>query len=314
MKKHVPVMVNEVISFLAPRKNKNYIDCTVGSGGHAQKILTLIRSDGKLLCLDQNNESLNEAEKNLKKYYKQCIFVHDNFSNLGQVVRSTHFSRIFGILYDLGLASWQIEESGLGISFQKDEPLDMRLQNQKYNDITAEEIINKYSPKKIADILYQYGDVRNSWGIAKRIEIARRGKPIRTTFELVRAIGFKPNLQNKLKKSNPKPRWVRGCPVPNVVQGKILAPIFQGLRIYVNDELNNLKKTLEQAIDLIEPGGRIVVISYHSGEDRITKNIFRTNKNKIKILTKKPIIPTQIEILQNPRARSAKLRAVEKIK
>lgn len=294
---HTPVLLSEVLQYLNPKPNQNFIDCTLGLGGHAAAILKRTVPSGKLLAIEQNKEGLNEAKKNLEKFKNRTIYINDNFSNLDKIVRDTGFTGISGILLDLGLASWQIDDSNLGISFQKNEPLDMRLENpntkyqisnkfqisnHKFQSISAEEIVNKYPLKKLADVLYRYGDVRNSYTIAGKILESRGKSPIKTTFELKRAIGT----------NNPK----------------ILSPIFQALRIEVNEELKNLQSVLPQAMEILELKGKLVVISYHSGEDRIVKNFLRDNKDQLIILTKKPIIPTKEEISQNPRARSAKMR------
>lgn len=305
--KHVSVMLKEVLNYLNPRAGKNYIDATCGDGGHTKAILERIGKKGKVLAIDQSKESLRRAKQNLKNYKNQIVFEHNNFKNLAEIVKKHNFSDINGILYDLGLASWQIEESGLGISFSKNEALDMRLQDQTlpiqqvqgkkikdqkyFNHLIAREIINKFSVKQIANILYQYGDVRGSWSVARRIDIARKKEKIETTFDLVRAVGTK------------KP--------------KVLAPIFQALRIYVNSEYENLTISLEKAINILSRNGRIVVISFYSGEDRIVKNEFRKiakDKKTLEILTKKPITPRKQEIKSNPRSRSAKLRAIKKQK
>lgn len=297
MLKHTSVMLEEVIRLIKPEVGGFYIDATIGLGGHTSQILPLIGKSGKVLCIDQNINSLQEAEKNLEKFKNQCIFVNNNFVNIQTVVKENHFNNINGIIYDLGLASWQIDTSSLGITFSRNEPLDMRLQTttgnkkkEKFNT-TAAEIVNKLPVKKIADILYQYGDVHNSWSVARRIDVARRHHQINSTFDLIAAVGTK--------------------------SPKILAPIFQALRIYVNHELENLQSSLEQALDLLAVGGRIIVISFHSGEDRIAKNIFRNReriRKDIKILTKKPLVPNIKEIKRNSRSRSAKLRAIEKVR
>lgn len=297
MLKHTSVMLEEVIRLIKPEIGGFYIDATIGLGGHTSQILPLIGKSGKVLCIDQNINSLKEAEKNLNKFENQCIFVNDNFSNILKIAKANYFNNINGIIYDLGLASWQIDTSSLGITFSRNEPLDMRLQTSEDKtrkgkfSLTAAEVINRFPVKKLAEILYQYGDVHNSWSVARRIDVARRSRSINTTFDLIAAIGTR--------------------------SPKILAPIFQALRIYVNHELENLQNSLEQSLDLLAVGGRIVVISFHSGEDRIVKNIFRnrekTNKD-IKILTKKPIVPNIKEIKRNSRSRSAKLRAIEKIR
>lgn len=291
--KHTPVLLKEVIEYLNPKPNQNYIDCTLGLGGHSKAILEKTAPKGKLLAIEQNLEGLNEAKQNLNKYKNRITYINDNFANLNEIIRNSGFLRFSGILFDLGLASWQIDEGNLGISFQKNEPLDMQLASSqslianRYKKITAEQIINRYSLKKLADIFYKYGDMGNSFWLAKKIIQFRDKSPITTTFE----------LKDALQTSNPK----------------ILAPIFQALRIEVNGELNNLHNSLAYAIDHLDFKGRIVVISYHSGEDRIVKNLFRDNKNQIRIITKKPITPTTEEIRQNPRSRSAKMRVGEKI-
>lgn len=279
-------MANETIDYLKLKKGGKYIDATCGDGGHTRLILENIGKGGRIISIDQNSESLKRAKENLNIFKNQIIFENDNFSNLKNIVKKNNFSDIDGIIYDLGLASWQIDESGLGISFSRDEKLDMKLGVGA--TVNAREIINKFSVKKIADILFKYGDVRGSWSVARKIDIARREKNIETTFQLREALGTK----------NPK----------------ALAPVFQALRIYVNKEYENLTQSLNDAIDIIKSEGRIVVISFHSGEDRIVKNIFREAKKegKVQILTKKPKITTEEEIAYNIRSRSAKLRAIIK--
>ena len=288
--KHNPVMINEVIEFLNPQKGKVYIDATLGDGGYTKAILEK-NPEIEVIAIEQNSESLERAKVNLKDFQDKIIFVHDNFKNIKDVANGLGYLEISGVVYDLGLASWQIEKSNIGITFSKNEPLDMRLDDSKKNLTTASEILNKFSAKKIADILYKYGDVRKSWAVARRIEISRTRQPIIYTNDLIEILGTK----------NPK----------------ILAPVFQALRIYVNQELENLTKSLDGAMELVEDGGKIIVVSFHSGEDRIVKNIFRErkgNKKDIKILTKKPVLPSFEEIALNSRARSAKLRALEKVK
>lgn len=282
---HTPVMAKEVLHYLDPKPNENFIDATLGLGGHARKILDKTAPNGKLLGIEQNKEGLDEACKNLQKYKNRIVAVCDNFLNLDKIIRSKHFSRVSGIIFDLGVASWQIEDSGIGIAFSKNFSLDMRLGD--YYSTTAADILNNYTPKELANLFYELGDFRHSHQIAKKIVEKRREKKIRTSFDFIEAIGIK----------NPK----------------VLAPIFQALRIEVNHELENLNSALPQALNILAPNGRIVAISYHSGEDRIVKNFMRSNKGDLKILTKKPIIPDFEEIKLNSRARSAKLRAGEKV-
>jgi 16S rRNA (cytosine1402-N4)-methyltransferase len=286
-------MSQELIEYLHPRTNNNYIDATLGEGGHSKLILKNIVS-GKILAIDQSLKSINKAKLNLKKYSRNIIYVNDNFANLDKIVKKNKFCDIDGIIYDFGLASWQIDDSKKGISFSKNEILDMRLRDEQanlgYRLLSADKLVNTFTIKKIANILYTFGDIRNSWAVARKIDIARKQRPIKTTYDLVRALETK----------NPK----------------ILAPIFQALRIYINDELKNIEKSLNIALDVLSSNGRIVAISFHSGEDRIVKNIFRNRlkvKKDIKILTKKPILPKINEIKNNPRSRSAKLRAIIKL-
>lgn len=282
---HKPVLEEESIEILNPRPNQNYIDCTLGLGGHAEKILNKTKPKGKLLGIDQDRDGLNEAQKRLQKFSNRVIFVHDNFANVAKIVQSLHFPRPDGIIFDLGFGSYQLEKP-TGLSFSQNQPLDMRLNPDA--TLTAEIIVNQFREKKIADILYQFGDIRRSWLFAKRIALARQKHPIGMTFELIEALGTK----------NPK----------------VLAPIFQALRIVVNNELENLKIGLTSAFEILKPKGKIAAISFHSGEDRIVKNYFREfSAGGAKTLTKKPIVAIEEEIKQNPRARSAKLRVIEKI-
>jgi len=278
-------MIKEVLQYLAPKKNQNFIDCTLGLGGHAKAILEKTGPKGKILAIEQSSKGLVEAKKNLEKYKDRIVFICDNFRNLEKISKDNKFGPVSGILFDLGLASWQISDPELGLTFQENYPLDMRIDDKvKY---TASDILNTYGEKQLANLFFQLGDVRNSRQIAERIVQIREKNKFENSGDLIEAIGTK----------NPK----------------VLAPIFQALRIEVNYELENLLEALPAAYEILAPKGKIVVISYHSGEDRIAKNFFRSRKSEIKILTKKPIEASKIEIKENPRSRSAKLRAGEKI-
>ena len=215
----------------------------------------------------------------------RLILVNDSYTNLKKIVKKYKFGPISGILFDLGMSSWHLEESGRGFTFLKDELLDMRYSLE--NDLTAEEIVNNYSQEKIEKILKEYGEERFAKRIAKRIIHHR---PIKSTFQLVEII--KKAIPGKRTKIHPATRT------------------FQALRIAVNDELNNLEKALLQAVEVLEKGGRIIVISFHSLEDRIVKNFFKDSN--LKVLVKKPVIPSQEEVKTNRRSRSAKLRAAIK--
>ena len=282
---HKPVLLNEVINYLNPKPGENFIDCTVGAGGHSLAILEK-NSPGKVLAIDRDKESLQLLKL---KVNDRLILVNNNFKNLKQIVKEYNFYPVNGILFDLGLSSWQIEESGRGFSFKKDELLNMNFGSQA---LTAAEVVNNWAEEKLFEIFKHYGEERYSKRIARRIIEERKRQSIKTTFQ----------LKDVIEKAIPW-RWRAD---------RVLARIFQSLRIVVNDELENLKQGIEQAAEILVPEGRLVVISFHSLEDRIVKNFFKENKS-LKILTKKPIMANEEEIKKNPRSRSAKLRAAIKL-
>lgn len=286
---HQPVLLKEVLEYLNPQPDENFVDCTLGLAGHSSAILEN-NQPGKVLGIDLDKDSL---EKVKEEKIERLIPVQGNFANLKEIVERNDFYPVNGILLDLGFSSWQLEKGQRGISFQKDEILDMRF--DKENDLTAKEIVNQWPEKELEKIFQEYGQERFSRKIAREIVSQRKFEKIETTSDLVeivsQAIPFK--------------------------KGKIhfATRIFQALRIAVNDELNNLRKVLPQALEILESNGRLIVISFHSLEDRIVKNFFR-EKSKLeilKILTKKPIRPGEEEIRLNPRSRSAKLRAITKL-
>ena len=290
---HIPVLQNEVAKFLDPKPNNDYVDCTIGEGGHARAILEKILPNGKLLGIDLTEELIEALKLKFKDFKQNLVLVCDNFSNLKEIAEKHGFRNVSGVLFDLGLSSWHLEKSGKGFSFMRDEPLDMRYEG----GVSAEEIVNGCSEEEIARILKEFGEERFARRIAKTIVEKRRVKPIKTTFQLVDVI------------RSAVPLWYQKRRI------HFATKTFQALRIAVNGELENLKETLPQAVDILKTGGKIVVISFHSLEDRIVKNFFRENsKNgKLKILTKKPVVPTIEEVRVNPRARSAKLRVAVKI-
>lgn len=303
---HTPVLLSATLDLLNLEANKHVIDCTLGLGGHAEAILERIGPKGKLIAFDQDERNLKEAKKRLKKYEKQVTFIHSNFEHLAEFASKNHFQPD-AILFDLGLSSPHIDDPERGFSFQKEGPLDMRYDRRQ--KLTAEKVVNTYSEKDLADIIYHYGDERRSRVIAKKIVHVRKTKPITSTLQLARVIASTIKTKHKI---HPATRT------------------FQALRIYVNRELEVLEKALEQAIKLLKKGGRLVVISYHSLEDRMVKNFFRDQtrncicpkelpicqcnfRKTLYILTRKPIIPDGIEVSHNPRSRSAKLRAAERL-
>jgi len=283
---HIPVLQKEVIQYLDPKSNENFIDCTVGEGGHALAILEKTAPKGKILGIDADPEIIKSL-----KLSSRIILVCDSFVNLKEVVEKTRFKSVQGILFDLGLSSWHLEESKRGFSFQRNEPLDMRYNPR--SPLTAARIVNYYSFQEIEKILKEYGEERFAQEIAKEIITIRKIKPIETTFQLAEII------------KRATPRWYHWKKIHPATR------TFQALRIAVNDELNNLRKTLPQTIEILKPGGRLVVISFHSLEDRIVKYFYReqASVNRLKILTKKPVTPSKEEMKINPRSRSAKLRA-----
>ena len=294
---HIPVLLKETVCYLDPKENENFIDATLGQAGHSQEILKRNGPLGKVLGIEQDQEILKATAKALKNsgYEKRIIIVNDNFVNLKEIAERENFLKVKGIIMDLGVSSWHFEESGRGFTFLKDEPLIMTLDKGKGPN--AKEIINSWSQEDLEKIFRDFGQERFSKKIAENIVLKRRIQPIETTFKLIEII----------KKSVPT-SYERGRINP-------ATRIFMALRIAANQELTNLEKALPQGIDILEKGGKLIVISFHSLEDRIVKNIFREQKKQgtVKILTKKPVEAGSEELKINQRSRSAKLRVVQKI-
>ncbi|MCD6500761.1 16S rRNA (cytosine(1402)-N(4))-methyltransferase RsmH [bacterium] len=290
---HIPVLQKEVIEYLDVKPNENFIDATFGLGGHSKEILEKNAPKGKVLGIEIDPELYKKFSIFNFQFSNRLILVNDSYTNLKKIVREHNFGPVNGILFDLGLSSWHLEKSGRGFSFQREEPLDMRYRKENKNEklkiknLTAGEIVNRWPEKEIERILREYGEERFARRITRKIVETRKKKTIESTGQLVEIIGSK--------------RFSRKT--------------FQALRIVVNDELENFKKALPQALEVLDKKGRIVVISFHSLEDRIVKNFFKENSKKglLKILTKKPIRPSIKEVQKNPRSRSAKLRGAIKI-
>ena len=292
---HIPVLQKEVIEYLMPRPNENFIDATVGEAGQTTAILKRNGPQGKVLGIELDSELYQELKTQMIS--ERLILVNDSYIKLEEIVKKYNFKRVYGILFDLGLSSFHFEESGRGFSFKKDEVLDMRYDIRSQEYLTAERIVNSYPESEIEKILKTYGGERFSRRIARKIVETRKKTPIKTTFQLVKII-------------------LTATP-HKIYQGRKIHPAtrtFQALRIAVNRELENLEKTLPQTLEVLAKEGRLVVISFHSGEDRIVKNFLKENEKKglLRILTKKPITPSLEELEKNPRARSAKLRAAQK--
>ncbi|MFH1401831.1 MAG: 16S rRNA (cytosine(1402)-N(4))-methyltransferase RsmH [Parcubacteria group bacterium] len=292
---HIPVLQKEAIEYLNPESNENFIDCTINGGGHALAILEKTAPRGRLLGIDLDREQIQNSKFKNQNLKKRLILVNDNFANLEKIIKEHKFKKISGILLDLGFSSWHIEESGRGFSFSKKEPLDMRYDVNF--PLTAEKILNYWSELDLEKILREYGQEPFSKEIAKGIIEARKLIQIKNTLQLVGIIGRFVDSKYRRQKIHFATRT------------------FQALRIAVNDELDNLKKVLPRALEALEKEGRLVVISFHSLEDGIVKNFFEIGEKRgsLKVLTKKPALPQKIEIINNNRARSAKLRAAEKI-
>lgn len=285
---HVPVMLDEVVQYLRPEEDKFYVDATIGAGGHAEALLNL---GARILGIEQDREILKLTEQRLKRFGDRIILVNDNFKNLSCILEQYNMTNVTGILYDLGLSTFQID-SERGFSFQKDCPLDMRMDSS--NITTAKDLVNKYSEQELYQIIKDYGEERWARGIARSIV---RNRPLDTTFQLVEAI----------RRGIP-----RGARYPKI---HYATRTFQAIRIAVNNELEALDTSLGIAISRLSEGGRIVVISFHSLEDRIIKWGFleEAKEERLKILTRKPIIPQESEIISNPASRSANMRVAEKI-
>ena len=290
---HISVLRQEVLEMLDPKPGENFIDGTCGAAGHARDILERLGTGGRLMCFDLDEAALDAAAKKMSGD-ERVIFINDNFKNLATAVALHNFSPVHGILLDLGFSSDQLEASQRGFSFQKNEPLDMRLNPKQ--ELTAREIVNQWDGRALEKIFQEYGEERRARFISEAIIRFRQIKPIMTTGELVAAIAAATPAKAQHAKLHFATR------------------IFQALRIAVNDELNNLATALPAAQEVLAPGGRLAVISFHSLEDRIVKNFFRAQARTGhgQLLTKKPRGPSLAEVKANPRSRSAKLRAFKK--
>ncbi len=283
---HQSVLKNEAIDYLGVKSGKLYIDATAGGGGLTEEI---INQGGKVLAIDQDFEAIEYLKT---KKLENLTLVNDNFSHIYKIASDNGFLKVAGILFDLGVSSHQLENTNRGFSFQNEGPLDMRMDPNV--NITAFDFVNNFDKRRLNEIFQSYGQEKFSLAITDAIISARQIEPIRTTSqlsEIVSEVYRKKGIKTKLHPAT---------------------QVFQALRIVVNSELLNLKETLPQTLELLETGGRLVVISFHSLEDGIVKRFFKQTES-LKVLTKKPVGPSSIEIESNPRSRSAKLRAAEKI-
>ena len=303
---HVPVLLNETIEGLQVQPGRYFIDCTVGSGGHAAAILERILPGGKLLGIDADSEAIRIAEARFSDYSEVVSLVNDNFVNLKAICSKYKFYPVDGILLDLGVSSQQLDTAQRGFSFQREAPLDMRFDSRQ--GLTAADIINTFPEQELAHIIKEYGEERHSRRIAQHVVQSR---PITSTVQLAQVV--EQTLVRKRARIHPATRT------------------FMAFRIAVNRELDNLKVALEQTINLLRFRGRLVVISYHSLEDRIVKEFMRREASSclcppgtivcrcghvpsLKLISRKVIRPTSLEIESNPRSRSAKMRIAERLK
>jgi 16S rRNA (cytosine1402-N4)-methyltransferase len=323
MKRHIPVLLHEVIDSLQLAPGMHIIDGTLGDAGHSQEILKVILPGGKLLGIDADAEAILRAKQFLYEYKDNIVFARDNFEHVKKIVAQESFEPVDGILLDLGWSTPQFEERQRGFSFQnKDEVLDMRYDTQLecshtaaesplsvdgrplYGRCTAAEIVNSAEEEKLKEIFDNYGEEKLGKEIAAAIVAYRETYTVETVGDLVEIVLA---VYRKKLKSEKEVPWVGGL--------HPATKVFQALRIAVNNELGVVERVLPEAIELLAPGGRLSVISFHSLEDRIVKHFFKkeAEKKRIKIITKKPVVCSEEEYKENPRARSAKLRTIEKI-
>lgn len=309
--KHIPIMVSQCLDGLNIKKNGVYVDATLGGAGHSSKIADILDKDGILIGIDKDLDAIQASKIRLKDKVCKVILIKDDFKNIKQILKDLEIKKVDGILADLGVSSYQIDEASRGFSYMKDGDLDMRM--DKNSVLDAKKVVNNYSEKELTRIFYEYGEEKYSKSIAKKIVEYRKIKPIATTLEL---------------------RQIVEQSIPNVVIKKngagVSKKVFQSIRIEVNNELSSLRDLLDDFIDVLKPKGRICIITFHSLEDRLVKNKFNlesrdcicdkslpicvcNHKATIKLITKKPITPNEREIKENPRSSSSKLRIAEKI-
>ena len=303
---HIPVLLEESLNYLVGNRSGIYFDGTLGFGGHSQGILNLLNEDAQLISTDVEANAFEHSKKKFADDSRVKIY-NFNFQKIDIIAKIESIKRFDGVFADLGVSSYQYDSPSAGFTYRQETKLDLRL--DKSIAVNASDIINSYSEEDIADLIYKYGEEKNSRKIASSICRSRTQKRIETTIELYNIISEITSAKYLIK---------------------TLSRVFQALRIYVNDELNILKSFIHKAVDLLIKGGRLVILSYHSLEDRIIKDAFKfesldcicpkdypvcrcDKESRLKILTRKPIIPSDDEVMRNPRSRSAKLRAAERI-
>lgn len=307
--KHISVLLDETIDGLDIKPDGIYVDGTLGGGGHSYEILKRLSPKGRLIGIDQDGEALKAAGERLKEFENQITLVRSNYCEIDKVLKELNVEKVDGILLDIGVSSYQLDNLERGFSYKSDAPLDMRMDTRQ--ELTAADVVNTYSENELFKIIKDYGEDKFAKNIAKHIVLARKEKPLETTKELSEVI----------KRAIPMKVQAKG--------GHPAKKTFQAIRIEVNQELTVLKESIDKMIDLLKPNGRICIITFHSLEDRIVKRKFRENENpctcppnfpvcvcgkksKGKVITRKPIIPSEDEIEENKRAKSSKLRIFER--
>lgn len=307
---HVTVLLKETVDNLNLKPNGIYVDGTLGGGGHSEYLLSLLGDEGKLIGIDQDLDAHKAAGERLARFGDKFVPVHNNFVEIKKVVKDLGLKGIDGMIMDLGVSSYQLDEADRGFSYMNDGALDMRM--DRNSKITAWQIVNEYTEKSIYELIRDYGEEKWASRIAKFIVEARRENEIKTTFELVDII--KAAIPAKARQDGPHPA----------------KRTFQAIRIEVNNELGIIEKVIRDGLSVLNPGGRMGIITFHSLEDRIVKQTFKDlatackcppqfpicvcgGKSQVKLITRKPILPSAAEIEENPRSRSAKLRVIEKI-
>jgi len=307
---HRPVLLEECIQGLAIRPDGLYIDGTLGRGGHSEEIVKRLTQGGRLICIDRDSQAIEAGKARLAPWAGQITFLHGNFGDLAQLLDDAGIEKADGMLFDLGVSSPQLDDSTRGFSYMADAPLDMRMDQS--GGMTAAEVVNQWTQEELRRILYQYGEERYAPQIAAAIVRRRQDRPIQTTMELVQIVREAMPARALKEKQHPAKRS------------------FQAIRIAVNDELASVDRMLQAAVPRLNPGGRLAVITFHSLEDRIVKTGLAEfargctcppdfpvcvcgKKPQIRLVSRKPILPSEEEVRDNPRARSAKLRAAEKL-
>lgn len=293
---HIPVLLHEIIDIFQPLPGKCFIDGTANGGGHTFALWERVKPDGTILAIDKDCDLVQRLEAKAKERRANIVCACGSYADAARFAAERGITEVSGILLDLGYSSYHIEGSGRGFSFQNDEPLSMRYEPHAETGVTARDVVNTFSETDIADIIYRYGEERFSRKIARMIVEARKKKSIETTLQLADIVA----------QGKPRRFWGKIHPATKT---------FQALRIYVNEELADLERALPELCATLAKGGKIAIITFHSLEDRIVKHFFKQQEKEgnMKIITKKPMLPSDAETKANPRARSAKLRVAEKI-